>query len=134
MNKENELKRRCINYSGLVNQQTPRYWVVYQIKYDFENGGWFSVKDLSKTNELKKYGTYIGAEKYALNLYHKYKKELGEDLEVCIKEELADPISELKKVKEEIHKLYETHGGTLACVKACNFIDQQIKRIKGERS
>jgi hypothetical protein len=22
----------------------------------------------------------------------------------------------------------------LACVKACNFIDQQIKRIKGERS
>ena len=104
MSKEEDLMRRCIDCSALVNQQTPRYWVVYKIKYDFESGGWYSVKDLSKTNELKKYGTCAGAKKYALNLYHKYKKELGEDLEVCIKEELIN-LDENKKLKKRVTDL-----------------------------
>ena len=101
MSKEEELMRRCIDCSSLVNQETPRYWIVYQIKYDFESGGWYSVKDLSKTNELKKYGTPYGAKKYALNLYHKYKKELGEDLEVCIKEELVN-IKDYNKTQQQL--------------------------------
>ena len=104
MSKKEDLIRRCINHSALVNQQTPRYYVVYQIKYDFESGGWYSVKDLSKTGELKRYGTYEGAKKYALNLYHKYKKELGEDLEVCINEELID-LNENKKLKNRVADL-----------------------------
>ena len=101
MTKEQLLMERVIDCSSLVNQETPRYWVVHQIKYDFESGGWYSVKDLSKTSELKKYGTPYGAKKYALNLYHKHKKELGEDLEVCIKEELVD-VKDYNKLKQQL--------------------------------
>jgi len=129
MSKE-ELIKRCISCSALVNQQTPRYYVVYQIKYDFENGGWYSVKDLSKTNELKKYGTYNGAVKYGLNLYHKYKEKLGEDLEVCIKEELVN-VADLE-AKLKLSKMNESFEREKKD-NAFRFIEelkQQIKELK----
>lgn len=94
------------------NTQFPRYYVVYRIKYDFESGGWFSVLELDKTKEIKKYGTFEAAKKYATSLYNKYKKELGEDLEVIIKDELID-IDKILKEKEKAEKSVKYYNDLL---------------------
>ena len=105
MGKKEELMNQCIRYDLYANNQLPRYYIVDRIRYDFESGGWYSVKDLNKTGEMKKYGTLEGAKNYALRLYEKYHKELGEDMDIRIREEII-VLSKLQKqlVKREVHE------------------------------
>lgn len=96
---------RCVVYDLYDNNQLPRYYIVDRIRHEFESGGWYSVIDLKKTGEMRKYGTIDGAKNYALRLYEKYHKELGDDMDIRIREEYVDTGAfekENKKLKKEI--------------------------------
>lgn len=99
--KEDELMKRCIVYDAYANNQLPRYYVVDRIRHEFEKGGWYSVIYLKNTGEMRKYGTLEGAKKYALRLYDKYHKELGDDMDVRIREEYVDN----KKLERKLSEL-----------------------------
>ena len=94
------------------NKELPRYYIINKIKYDFEKGGWYSTLCLDKTKESRKYGTFEAAKKYAEALYNKYKKELGEDLEIIIKDELIH-IDKILKEKEKAEKSAEYYNELL---------------------
>lgn len=105
MLKDKEILQRCIEYCSSGDNQQPRYYIVDEIRYDFESGGWCSVMDLEKTGEVRRYGRLADAEKYAVALYKKYYKELGEDMDIRIIEEVI-VLSKLQKQleKQEVYK------------------------------
>ena len=117
--KEDELMNRCIVYDLYANNQLPRYYIVDRIRYDFESGGWYSVIDLKKTGEMRKYGTLVGAKNYALRLYEKYHKELGDDMDVRIREEYVDTGVFEKEIKQLKKKLALTEDALKQACKEC---------------
>lgn len=118
--KEEELMQRCIVYELYSNNELPRYYIVDRIRHDFESGGWYSVIDLKKTNEFKKYGTLEGAKKYALRLYERYHKELGDDMDIRIRDEYIEVNAFEKEIKKLKNKLALTEKALeLACEELC---------------
>ena len=76
-----------IRATSIANKWAPRLYVVDRILYD-EEGGAYTVIDLRKANEKKKYGKESAAIAYAKYLYDTYRKKLNrDDIIICMHEE-----------------------------------------------
>lgn len=130
MNKKDlEILKNNVIYDAYGNDDLPRYYIVDRIRYDFEGGGWYSVLELEKTKELRKYGTLSGAQKYAVFLYNKYCKELGSDLDVRIREEFIEINTCEKKLTKLENEITNLKNSNYTIKSHNDFLNNQCKKL-----